>query len=319
MKTSARFPDIDISEGHYESFFLKASDPAGGRAVWIRHTVLRRPGEELDAAVWFTYFDASRGPPRAARRRLPQEAISAPAEAYIRIDGAELGPGWCRGQMTSPDLTATWGLRFNDHHDPLRYLPEWAYRRRLPRTKLTAPHPGALFDGTIELDGERIDVTAWPGIVGHNWGAEHAERWVWIHGTSPKGAASTDYLDFAAGRARLGVARTPWIAFGRLILAGEQYELGGWARARRTKLDPSETSCRFTVPGEGVTVEGTIAAPAERFVEWVYADPSGGERDVLNCSISDLDFRVRRRGRDDRELSIEAGAVYEFGSGATAA
>jgi hypothetical protein len=30
------------------------------------------------------------------------------------------------------------------------------YRSRLPRTKQLSTHPGATFDGTIEVDGERI-------------------------------------------------------------------------------------------------------------------------------------------------------------------
>lgn len=314
MKTRVRFPDVPLSHGHYESFYLKACHPAGGRAIWIRHTIHRRPGERPTAAVWMTYFDSSEGPPRAAKQQYTFTEISTPEDSYLRVGESEIGPGWARGGVSASGLAASWGFRFSDRHEPLRYLPEWAYRRKLPRTKLIAPHPGALFDGTIEVNDERIEVAAWPGMVGHNWGSEHAERWVWIHGTSPKGAGSTDYIDITAGRVRLAGVTTPWIANGRLVLAGEEYRLGGFGRALGTKLDARSTHCAFTVPGDGITIRGEISAPAEQFVAWLYSDPSSGEHHALNCSIADLEFEVKRRGRDSRQLSIAAGAVYEYGS-----
>ena len=46
MRTQARFPGVERGAGHYESFYIKATDPSGGRGVWIRQTVNKRPGEE---------------------------------------------------------------------------------------------------------------------------------------------------------------------------------------------------------------------------------------------------------------------------------
>ena len=39
-----RFPLVPAHKGHYESYYLRAADPAGGRSAWIRHTVFKRPG-----------------------------------------------------------------------------------------------------------------------------------------------------------------------------------------------------------------------------------------------------------------------------------
>ena len=318
MKTRARFPDIPSSDGHYESFYLKACDPAGARAVWIRHTVHKRPGELPTGAVWMTYFDSHRGSPRAAKHQHASAEISTPEDAYIRIGESEIGPGWARGSVSARDVSASWGLRFSDRHEPLLYLPkEWMYRRPIPRTKLVAPHPGALFDGTIELNGERIELNAWPGMVGHNWGSEHASRWVWIHATGLGDSASADYLDIAAGRVRFAGMTTPWIANGQLILDGKSHRLGGLGRIRVTKLKAEATKCRFTVPGEGAIVEGTVSAPAEQFVAWLYSDPSGAEHHALNCSIADLELQVDRPGREPVRFSLDASAVYEYGSGET--
>ena len=65
LRTRARFPDVEAKAGHYESFYLKASDPAAPRGIWIRYTVHKRPGEAPRGSLWFTLF----GPegPRAVK------------------------------------------------------------------------------------------------------------------------------------------------------------------------------------------------------------------------------------------------------------
>ena len=44
MPTHARFPEVDLKAGHYESFYLKACHPSEPLGVWIRYTVHKRPG-----------------------------------------------------------------------------------------------------------------------------------------------------------------------------------------------------------------------------------------------------------------------------------
>src|SRR5829696_7446140 len=165
MRTSARFPSVPAEAGHYESFYLKASAPGGGRAVWIRQTIHKRPGAEPTCALWLTLFDESRPAPLAAKWQFDASALSTPDGSYVRVADSEIGPGSARGEISAEGIEARWGLRFVDRHEPLRHLPaEWMYERDLPRTKLLSPHPGALFDGTIEIAGERIEVSAWPGM-----------------------------------------------------------------------------------------------------------------------------------------------------------
>lgn len=319
VRTTARFPAVPPDRGHYESIYLKASAPEGGRAIWIRHTFHRRPGAPATGAVWLTYFDAERRRPRAMKRQVGEQEVSVPEGAYLRVDGAEIGPGWAQGEVALGDSAASWNLRFSDRHAALHHLPaEWMYRSRLPRTKLLSPHPGAVFDGIVEIDGERLEIEAWPGMVGHNWGSEHAETWVWIHGTGLGGPGSRDYFDLAAGRVRVGPVLTPWAANGQLVLAGETIRLGGLGSLRSTSIEAEPTSCRFSVPGKGgVTVRGSVGAPADRFVGWLYSNPGGGEHHALNCSISDLRLTLERAGGETTELALDGAAAYELGTEAT--
>ena len=66
--------------------------------------------------------------------------------------------------------------------------------------------------------------------------------------------------------------------------------------------------------GRGIRVRGTVSAPRERFVAWVYADPDGSEHHTVNCSIADMRLAVEgSRGGRTWELEVRAGAAYELG------
>ncbi len=92
----------------------------------------------------------------------------------------------------------------------------------------------------MTVGGDRIEVGGWPGMIGHNWGAEHAERWVWIEGSDLDGEPGS-YFDLAAGRIKIGPLTTPWVANGMLRLDGVEHRLGGFDRILSTKVDDEPT------------------------------------------------------------------------------
>lgn len=334
METGAEYLRVKPKDGHYESFYVKAAEPGGGRAIWIRYTVHKRPNAAPTASLWFTYFDRAAAGPRAGKVTVGADRLNAPSgpnAAWVEIDGAEIGPGRLRGALALPDFEASWDLSFEHSGPPCQYLPKrWMYRAPLPRTKLLAPAPDTRFRGRVTLDGETFALDAWPGMVGHNWGAEHAERWVWLQGngfadgdsaegapasagTAAAPAAEGDYFDCAAARVKVAGRTLPWMAVGMIRLDGEEHRLGGPQRYRSTVVEARPGRCDFVLPGEGVTVRGRLEAPLEHFVGWIYADPDGPEHHTINCSVGDLELTVERPGRPPRRLTLAAAGAYELG------
>ena len=308
----ARFPSVAAKAGHYESFYIKACRPGGGQGIWIRHTVHKRPGEQPKGSIWFVLFDAGADAPRATKITVGSEQLSSPAESWIRVAEAENGPGRATGSIEADALSASWELGFSGGAEPCRYLPaDWLYEAPVPRTKFEAPYPDARFEGTLRVDGAEIEIAGWPGMIGHNWGSEHAERWVWLEGTGFDDDGT--YFDAGAARIKIGPASTPWIGAGMLVLDGEAHRLGGFGRIRSSKISETPTSCEFVLPGKDLQVRGRVAAPVKDFVGWVYADPKGPEHNVVNCSIADLELTVERKGQPTRRLSLSGGGAYEFG------
>jgi hypothetical protein len=313
VRSQARFGAVQRDAGHYESFYLKAAQPTGGRAVWIRHTVHKPPGDDPTAAVWLTLFDAEAEGPRATKATFQADELAAPDGGYIRVDGALLEPGRAVGEIATPDLEASWDLRFEDEHPAFHHLPyDRLYDAPLPRTKFLSPYPSATFDGRLTVGGEETAVSGWPGMIGHNWGAEHAERWVWIQGAFLHRDEPARF-DMAAGRIKLGPLQTPWVANGMLRVGAHEHRLGGFDRVLSTKVSERPTGCDFRISGKGVRVRGRVGSEARNFVAWVYADPKGPEHNTLNCSISDLELEVEQEGRPPERLEVSAAAAYEIG------
>jgi hypothetical protein len=295
--TAARFPAVPARAGHYESFYLKLCHPSEPIGAWIRYTVHKRPGEAPKGSLWFTLFEP--GGPRAAKLTAPGPVSG--GRHWLRVGDARVGADGASGRI-GDDIS--WELALEGAEEPLFHLPRaWMYRAPLPRTKLLSPAPAARFSGRLSVEGREIPVDGWRGMAGHNWGAQHAERWIWLHGLTADG----DWLDAAIGRVKLGPLTTPWVGNGALSLAGDRYAL------RRARLTEAPGHCTFTLSGSGVQVRGSVSAPREHFVGWVYADPDGSEHHTVNCSIADMRLSVSRGGGAASELVVTGGAAYELG------
>jgi hypothetical protein len=313
VRTEARFPGLDQGAAHYESFYVKATRPGGGQAVWIRHTVHKRPGEPLDGSVWFTLFDAEAAGPRATKVTVGHAEVHSGDGNYIDVGGAVLGDGIARGELSTPALDASWDLHFDPGAPAFRHLPySFLYGAPLPKTKLLSPYPDTRYSGSVTVDGERIELDSWPGMVGHNWGSEHAERWIWIEANEFREADG--WFDAGLGRIKIGPLTTPWIGNAMLSLDGVEHRLGGLDRIRSTKVDEEPTECEFALSGKDIKVRGRVFAEPRDFVAWVYADPVGPEHNTLNCSISDLELTIEIKGEPPRRLECVGAAAYELGT-----
>ena len=294
----------------YESFFLRAVSPDQPVAVWIRYTVRKRPRQKPKGSIWCTAFDARRGAPFT--HKVTTEHVQAPPDCWIAIgDDSEFGPGKADGSCGE----ARWSLRFDSREPELRHLaPDVLYRLPLPRTKLTSPAPAASFDGALELQGlGMLELRGWSGMVGHNWGTEHAERWIWLHGVDFEGTPGA-WIDVALGRLLIAGRMTPWLANGALSVEGRRFRIGG-VRAHAVRVAESPGGCTVRLTGEhGLALEAHVEVPAGSAAGWRYAGPDGGEHDVINCSVAALELRVSwRQGEWTRTLRTAHGGAYELG------
>jgi hypothetical protein len=299
---TTRFPFFG-AEGGYESFYLRAVDPERPRSVWLRHTVLQAPDGSPVGSAWATVFDAELPAPLTAKASAPDPE----PDGWLRVGASAFGPTGVHGSAGS----ASWDLEWTGDEPALRHLPKsFLYSAPLPRTKLESPRPGVRFDGHVAVGGRATEVRDWPGMVGHNWGAQHAERWIWLHGTLFEDRPG-DWLDIALGRVRLGPLLTPWIANGVVSLDGTRLRVGGTAARAHVGEGPSHLDLR--VDGHDARLRLTVHSRRSQTVVWRYADPDGGEHHVANCSIAELEAVVQPRDATPTTLRTAHGGAYELG------
>jgi hypothetical protein len=319
----------------YESHYLTAVAPRDGRAVWIRYTTDKPTDEPPRGRLWCTVFDRALQAP-LARRTAGLGAVSdasageiadakpdgiagaetgaaagkvlgAETETWARIDGAEIGPGRARGALDD----VAWELEWRSEAAELGYLPKsWLYDRSWPRSNGAALVPAATFEGGLEIAGERIDLDGWRGMVGHNWGADHADRWIWAHVTGLGERDEEGWLDMALARARVGRLLTPWLPSGAIQVDGVRKRIG---------LGPGTRGLRVDIEGERILIELPNLAkgglklearmPAQNTVNWDYATPSGGNRDARNCSIASGTIELG----EEPAIEIDGRLVVEVG------
>jgi hypothetical protein len=224
-------------------------------------------------------------------------------------------------------MDASWDASFAARTGPLEHLtPAVLYRAPLPRTKATSPLPDLDASGTFTLDGETIDLTGWTGMLGHNWGTEHAARWIWLRATglgagggaddgtgrgTGRGTGGDGWLDVILGRVRVGPALAPWTAFGTLCLAGERHRLGGLLN-RGTSVALHPHGAEITLAGGGLTVVTRATVSLASTVGWEYTDPAGHRHEVVNCSVATMTLDVVRDGHHT-ELTPARRGVLEVG------
>jgi hypothetical protein len=299
---TTRFP-LFGDDGGYESFYVRAVDPGRARSVWLRHTVHQAPGHAPVGSIWLTLFDDSLPAPLAYKATEPDPR----PDGWLVVGDSAFGPGGVHG-AAGP---AEWDLDWIGDEPPLRHLPKsFMYSAPLPRTKLESPRPAVLVDGRVTFGERTTPVEGWPGMVGHNWGAQHAERWIWLHGMLFEDRPDA-WLDIALGRVRIGPLLTPWIANGVVSLDGERIRIGGTAARAQVNEGPSHLDLK--VAGHDAQLRLTVHSRRAQTVVWRYADPDGHEHHVANCSIAELEAVVIPRGRTSATLRTAYGGTYELG------
>lgn len=225
-----------------------------------------------------------------------------------------IGAAGAAGAVKAGSLDANWEFEFDDPQPPLFHLPRpWMYRAPVPRTKSISAAPALRLSGTLRAGGDQIAVAGWPCSIGHNWGAEHAARWIWLHADAESAHEGRLWLDAIIGRVRLGPVTTPWIANGAVSIGGRRHRLGGLCRGVATPVTEQESGASVVLRGDGISVEVRCDVDVHRCVAWSYADPAGRMSEVVNSSVARMFLTIERAGQPRLEATSPVSA-FELGA-----
>ena len=287
--------------GHVESWFLKANEPGGRRAVWLKTTVFARP-PSADRAhrpvppvaeAWAIVFDRERGHV-ATKITVPFEAARfGRGTLDVAVDGCELSLGRARGAIATGHRRIAWDLEVGpERASPILHLPSAAlYEGAFPSTKLLTPLADARVGGSITVDrgdgseAEAWPVSDWPAMIGHNWGSGHARLYAWVHCNAWDGVDDLT-LEAVSARVRMGPVLSPMATAVFVRYRGQSWDLNGAELLGKNRGSISLRRWEATAKGKGVVLHADLAAETDDFVGLHYPNPSGALTYCLNTKIA---------------------------------
>lgn len=304
--------------GAYEVWFLTSTDPASGQGFWLRSTLTAPTDGEPYAEVWFARFDRSElARTFGIHRRYAFDAVElSTGRLDVRIGPAVVRSGHLEGALEGDGHRARWSLDFPTGEPTYLPLPPAFYRGSLAPTKPYAPNVSTSLTGTVEVDGETIDLHGAPAHQGYLAGRRHAQRWAWAHCSDYQGEEAVVHALTAQGRR--GPFDTPFVTSIGIRWEGRWIRLSRLSRARQFDLG----TWRVNMGNRRYRVTGRIEAPTEALLRARYEDPDGEPRYCHNSEVASsriVLFERRAGGFDELAVLESNGTTHAEWAGRTPA
>jgi hypothetical protein len=320
--------DGQAEGGHVESLFLKLNLP-DFRALWLKLTFLRQTfgAKHTWVEAWAIAFEhggdcSGEGQKHVAiKRSWPlSEAQIEPDCLYVRVGDVELRHGHSHGVLTceAGKHCIQWDLNFDTASEGFRHLPyEWMYRRGLPKSKANSPQVDTRFHGTITVDGVKTKVEDAPGMLGHNWGQEHAESWTWAHCNQWLGVEGV-LFEGVTSEVKMGPVLTPPLSVIHVRIPGEWMTFNSVMQLFKTESHREGLKWKIRATSSQRQIEAVFHAEVPRFVGVDYHDPGGRIVHCLNTKIADAELAVYGKTAKGWNLIFSAtadkSAAFEIGT-----
>lgn len=305
---------------HQEVWYLKFNDPAAGRALWLRFTLLlRADGSKRLAETWAIAFTRENEAVAkvAVKNTLPIDAFATlpGADGAFRIGDCTFSDTGTTGEILSGENVVRWDLRFaQDHRAAFDFVPPLLKTLGIVKNTAWTVFEDLRFEGWSEVNGERFNWSGAPGMQGHLAGAKLGHSWVWGHCNTfvdEQGRPAGMIWDGLTGRARLGQsASTPAMTGMYIRYDGVDYPVKGVWSALRAPSAHTATDWRFTARHGDLAFLGHVTARPEDFAGVTYEDTDGSFLYCYNSKVSGMTLEARRNGQ--REALFEAVDTVAF-------
>ena len=283
--------------GHYESFFQRANHPTRPIAFWIRYTIFRPNNhpEEAIGELWAIFFDGETGSHVAVKKEVPfHQCTFKPDAFFVQVGDASLEQGRLKGNAKSHGHSISWELSYGGDEAPLFLLPLRLYAAKFPKAKSLVGLPMAVYNGSLSVNGKRIEIENWVGSQNHNWGSRHTDLYTWGQ-VAGFDSHPDSFLEVASAKLRIGPFWTPWMSPIVLRHQGKEIRMNSLLQTVRARSSFKYFNWNFISETEEIRLEGEISAPKEAFIGLNYRNPPGGSKHCLNSKIATCELKIQHK------------------------
>jgi hypothetical protein len=312
--------DPSNTDGHVESYFWRANHPSRPLAIWLKATVLAPRPSSAVADLWCIVFDGDRDRTWSSRRTVPFAHATFDSDT-IEVAGASFDltrAGAASGEMVDEGGRCAWDLRIQPDGTALgRPLCMFPSRRLIsapfPRSKALTPYSLLNVNGTIEVWGETLEVDAWPGMQGHNWGREHAWQYAWGQCHFQNGLGETfATVEGFSGRLRMVGQTTPFISSMIVRRGDREYRFDRLVDVWNQQATVDDYTWHMQLSSADGDASLMMRARPEQMVCLGYHNPDGRLSYCLNSKLAKVQLRVNPVNEDGFECVSEHGGALEL-------
>jgi hypothetical protein len=318
--------DPAARRGHIESYFVKANEPNGERAIWFRATIWASATEpdRPYAQGWAIAFDRRGGVNKhvVVKHVLPFSSASfgkedldiqwtiAPPSGQGESEHFSLRPGRTSGRIVRRNDSVAWNFELDGEARAFVPYPlESMYREgAFPKQKTLTPYPDLRVSGEAIVNGERWDISRWPGVQGHNWGRGHIDLYAWSHVNSWDSDVEL-IVEAFSGRVRIGPVMSPVITVVSARFRGVDYVWNSPIEMAQAHGDIGFRRYSFTAEGSRARIEGLFEVDTDDMVGLYYPNPDGAMTYCLNSKLARAHMRLEVRGRPPVVVQSRAAAL----------
>lgn len=276
------------TQGHYESFFLRANHPTRPLAFWIRYTIFspKNLPEKNIGELWAIFFNGETNRHAVVKQEFPLATCFFDTSGFnVKIGTAKLSTQFLQGAIESKGHSLAWEMTFEGDSSPLLLLPLNLYKGKFPAAKSLVSLPMAHFNGTMSVNGETVSVSDWVGSQNHNWGIRHTDLYAWGQ-VAGFDSHPESFLEVATAKLRLGPFWTPPITLLVLRHQQKEYALNELVQGIKAYGRFKYFAWEFKSKTDEVEIQGQISAPRHSFVGLNYYNPPGGNKNCLNSKLA---------------------------------
>lgn len=291
----------DGERGHYEVYYLSATDRGSGTGLWVRYTMVAPLDAEATCSLWFMAMDPQGEVVGRKLTRAATELTAGDSPFELRIGDSILTDTGMKGGFED----VAWDLRWNPSVPAVEPVHPFLRRAKLAKTVLVLPHPAFALEGTASWSGRTIELSGARGGQAHLWGSKHANRWAWTHCNDLEGLDGSERPDDWIDAVSVFVPR-----FGREIgpstpvvghFAGRDFASTSPLRVTRNPSRFGLTSWSMEAVDGDRKVVVDVDARREQLVGVTYHDPDGDLAYCYNSETASMRVRVWQRDRSVQE------------------
>lgn len=302
-----------------EVWYMKLNDPAQGRAVWLRFTLMMSAnGFRRIAETWAVYFQRNAGhevSKLAVKQTHDIQAFSKIGEDGIQIGDCQFTSEGTRGSILSKGHSIKWDLQIRTRTmGSFNLVPDPIGKSGLVKNSVVTVGEDLLFTGTTEVDGQKQEWKDAPGMQGHLSGPRNGHSWTWGHCNAflnNKGQPASFLFEGLSARAALGPIPAPKISSFYFHYQGTPHCFNTLNSPFTLKSQNTLTEWNFHAERGDLTFRGMAKAEIKDFAGLTYEDTNGSYLYCANSKLSDMQVVVYRNGRLEEAFYANGTAAFE--------